>query len=148
MFTYRACSQLIIGLNSYNQIKRLIKENHFKTVALVFQTVDPEIVFSQIKKIDKMIKRCHAKSILFDTGNRHDPIKLTKDIDLIISYGSRHVHDVVKNSNNIGVPFYCINHYAGHMSACGNAMTWDGGEVSWRSSLPTVVFNSCHQLHK
>jgi hypothetical protein len=53
---------------------------------------------------------------------RSGSIKILDKVDLIISYGTRVIHDIAKQSNHAHVAIYSIETDAGHMSSYGTGI--------------------------
>jgi alcohol dehydrogenase class IV len=117
MFTYLTSGQIIIGLKSLHPIKRMIKEKHFKKALLVFSN-DRNSMY-HLGDLRRYLKHIKVPYEIIAADLRRDSIDVTDDIDLIISIGVRHVHDIAKISNRNHVALYCIESIPGHMSSYG-----------------------------
>lgn len=148
MFTYLTSNQLIIGLNDYHPLKRLIQEGRFKHIAFLHEQDEFGHALSETTKIIKLIESCNIPFDKIALDMRTNIITFNKNIDLIISYGSRYIHDIAKVSNTNACQLYTIETEPGHMSSCGAGLLWKGGKSVNRIIIPTVVFNSCHNVQK
>jgi hypothetical protein len=122
MLTYLTCNQLIIGLNSYHPIKRLIKEGNFKHIAFLYGQDEFNKKIPGTKKIVKVLDSCKIPFQQFALSMRANVVTLDKDVDLIISYGERYIHDIAKMSNTNACPLYTIEYNAGRMSSFGTGL--------------------------
>jgi hypothetical protein len=75
-----------------------------------------------MNKLIKKIKNSNNQCIPCPVDIRVDTTKIDKNVDLIISYGVRHLHDIAKQSNTFGATVYCIETIAGHMSSYGTGV--------------------------
>lgn len=125
----------------------LIRENHFKKVGIIFEK-NTLLISKNILKLSRRIKNRHTQCILYPTDIRQDMIKVDHNLDLIISYGNRYIHDIAKQSNNNHAHIYCIETIAGHMSSYGTGIVWKNNQTAWKALIPNMVFNSCHKVHK
>lgn len=148
MLTYLTCNQLIIGLNSYHPIKRLIKEGNFKHIAFLYGQDEFNKKIPGTKKIVKVLDSCKIPFQQFALSMRANVVTLDKDVDLIISYGERYIHDIAKMSNTNACPLYTIEYNAGRMSSFGTGLLWKSGKTVNKVTIPTVTFNACHNVKK
>jgi glycerol dehydrogenase-like iron-containing ADH family enzyme len=130
MFAYQTCSELIIGCKSFHPLVRLIHESHFKKIAIIYQQSHYSAVPIKVRQLMRQIKTRYNQCIFKPVDIRLDTTKLDKDVDLIISYGIRHIHDIAKQSNTYGVPFYCIETISGHMSSYGTGIMWKHNQTA------------------
>jgi glycerol dehydrogenase-like iron-containing ADH family enzyme len=122
MFAYQTSSELIIGCKSFHPLIRLIRENHFKKIAIIYQQKHHNFVPLDVYKLARRIKTQDQTCVLMPANIRHDAVKIDRDVDLIISYGARHIHDIAKNSNTNKAVIYCIETVSGHMSSYGTGI--------------------------
>jgi glycerol dehydrogenase-like iron-containing ADH family enzyme len=122
MFAYQTSSQLIIGLKSFHPLIRLIRENHFKKVVIIFESNSSKINHHNVILLFHKIKNRNTQCVLCPTDIRQDFVKIEKDVDLILSYGVRHIHDIAKQSNNFKARVYCIETIPGQMSSYGTGI--------------------------
>jgi hypothetical protein len=130
MFTYQTCSQLIIGIRSYHPLIRLIHENHFKKITIVYERGQHNFVPLEVIKLSRKIKNRSNECILCPVDIRVDITKIDKESNLIISYGTRHVHDIAKQSNTFNAAMYCIETRSAHMSSYGTGVMWKRNQTA------------------
>jgi glycerol dehydrogenase-like iron-containing ADH family enzyme len=122
MFAYQTCSELIIGCKSFHPLIRLVREKHFKKIVIIYEQTHHGIVPAGVRRLVRQLESKTNQCILAPVDIRLELVKLDTAVDLVISYGTRHVHDIAKRSNVFGATIYCIETTPGHMSSYGTGI--------------------------
>jgi hypothetical protein len=117
--------QSIIGLNSFNPLKRMISESNFHHALLITNRSDDKTIrnfinFIKRKRIDLTINEPFA-------------LQTNKNFDVIISIGSEFIHKKAYAYKSNNTKFYAIETIPGRTTAI------------LRDNMPNLIFNSCHQ---
>lgn len=140
MYSFLTTEQMIIGLKSFHPIYRMINENHFSNICLIYNPLNNDSI-KYIQKFRKFLNRKHCFVSLLEVDDRTTETSINPQIDLIISIGKRHAHDLAKQSNTQRLPHYVVETTRAHMSSYGCGIVWVKDKVQFKKTIPDIVFN-------
>lgn len=135
MLVFKTSPYLIIGLKSYHQIIRLVKENHFKKVVICYINDKPP--HNVLRLTNKIKSTCNVVLQHLNTNKKNI---IPSKIDLIISFGSQALHNTVKILNKAKVPLYCIETEPARISSY-EAYVFNAKIKT--KVIPDLIFNDC-----